>query len=117
MTHIENAPTDKSTGTKITEGDVDRMVAVIVKTHPELANTGQAPALKRALESTLGEFTTKQKTAHTLTRLATVLSGSAAVGLIAAAAAPELPLISAAAAAAGLLAGWLIDAKSEHTTD
>jgi hypothetical protein len=117
MTHVERATTNKSSDTKITEGDVDRVVEVIVNTHPELAATGQAPALKRALESTLGEFATRPKTAHALTRLATVLSGSAAVGLIAAAAAPELPIISAAAAAAGLIAGWIVDAKSKHTTD
>lgn len=105
----------------ITDSDVDLMVESYAKAHPELADTGQTRALREALsemEHRIKEPVIQQKqAAQRLTSIAATLSGGTALGLVAAAAAPQLLGLTIVAAVVGLIVSSFVVRKADMASE
>lgn len=101
----------------ITKEDVDRMLGSYVSAHPGSLGSEKVNALKEALheiEQGSGEAESEHNPAQRpLTSVATALSGSGALGLVAAALAPELPIVTIGAA----IAGYVVSRLLAHVVD
>jgi hypothetical protein len=119
MTQKQDGTRNLAPRINFTEKDVDRMVESYADTHPEFAGSEQARALKQALiENKIGELIRKPKSnEHLLTNIATTLSGSAALALVAAALAPELPVVTGLAAVAGVIVSLLAARKVDEASE
>jgi hypothetical protein len=106
----------------ISAKDIDLMMETFAKAHPEFEGTEQPTALRKALgeieSKSVAIGSTRRSASQTLTTIATALGGSAALGLVAAAAIPDLPAIAIVAAVSGFIVSKLasrqVDKVSRH---
>jgi len=95
---------------KLTTTDVDHVVESLAISHPELAAADtKSTRVRRALIESLLQETATTKSKHLLTSLADSLTAPVALGIIAAAAFPELPIAALIAAGIGYGAKELVD--------